>query len=124
MDKLPQFDAAGLCVCLHAYAQMRRREERLRKGTNGVSTNGVTANLRLCDRGTFRVLPLAYFYLPKSARASLCPQSVRMHYFCSGPIKVLTPFVRSQRLFATATRRVLQLDRDRKLQHGAQGFQG
>ena len=58
-----------------------------RKGTSGVSTNGVTANcmfLIVC----FGVLPLAYFYLPKSARAYLFPQSVRIHYFCSGPISV------------------------------------
>ena len=31
---------------------------RFRKGTNGVSTNGVTANFMLFDRGTFWVLPL------------------------------------------------------------------
>ena len=61
--------------------------EAIRKGTNGVSTNGVTANLISFDRGTFWVLPLTYFYLPKSARAYLFPQSARnKHYFCSGPI--------------------------------------
>ena len=32
------------------------------------------------------VLPLTYFHLPKSARAYLFPQSVKIHYFCSGPI--------------------------------------
>ena len=61
---------------------------RSRKGTNGVSTNGVTANFMFFDRGTFWVLPLTYFYLPKSARAYLFPQSVKIHYFCSGPISV------------------------------------
>ena len=35
--------------------------------------------------GTF---PLAYFYLPRSARAYLSPQSVKTHYFSSGPISV------------------------------------
>ena len=41
------------------------------------------------DRGTFLVLPLTYFYLPKSARAYLFPQSFKMNYFCcSGPISV------------------------------------
>ena len=40
-----------------------------RKETNGVSTNGVTANFMFFDRGTFCVLLLTYFYLPKSARA-------------------------------------------------------
>ena len=60
----------------------------LRKGTNGVSTNGVTANLMFSDRGNFWVLPLTYFYLPKSARAHLLSQSVEIHYFCSGPISV------------------------------------
>ena len=56
------------------------------KGTNGVSTNGVTANFMLFDRGTFWVLPLIYFYIPKSAMAYLFPQSVKNPYFCSGPI--------------------------------------
>ena len=39
----------------------------LRKGTNGVSTTGVTANFIFFDRGTFWVLPLTYFCIPKSA---------------------------------------------------------
>ena len=40
---------------------------------------------------TFWVLPLSYGYLPKSARAYLFPQSVKIHYFwnfCSGLISV------------------------------------
>ena len=56
------------------------------------------------DRGTFWVLPLTYFYLPKSARAYLFPQSVKNHYFCSGPISVdpicpqrIDPLIRPQR---------------------------
>ena len=44
---------------------------RSRKGTNGVSANGVTANFVFFDRGTFGVFPLTYFYLPRSARACL-----------------------------------------------------
>ena len=58
------------------------------KGTNGVSTNGVTANVVFFDRVTFRVLPLTYFYLPKSDRAYLFSQSVKIHYFCGSPISV------------------------------------
>ena len=58
----------------------------VRKGTNGVSANGVTANFMLFDRGTFWVLSLTCFCLPKSARAYLFPQSVKVHYFCGGPI--------------------------------------
>ena len=54
-----------------------------RKGTTGVSTNGVTANLMFFDRGTFWVLPLMYFYLPKSARAYLFPQPIcQIRYSC------------------------------------------
>ena len=41
-----------------------------------------------CDRGTFWVLKLTCFYLPKSARAYLFPQSVKINYFCSGPMSV------------------------------------
>ena len=59
------------------------------KGTDGVSTNGVTAIFMIFDRRTFWVLPLIYFYLPKSARAYLFPQSDKNNpYFCSGPISV------------------------------------
>ena len=57
-----------------------------RKGTTGVSTNGVTANFIFLGRGTFWVLPLTYFYLPNRARAYLFPRSVKIRYFCSGPI--------------------------------------
>ena len=38
--------------------------------------------------GLLGVLPLAYFYLPKPARACLFHQSVKTYYFCSGPISV------------------------------------
>ena len=58
-----------------------------RQGTNGVSTTGVTAQFMFFDRD-FWVLHLAYFYLPRSARAYLFPRSVKIHYFCSGPISV------------------------------------
>ena len=60
-----------------------------RRGTNGVSTNGVTAIFMLFDRGTFWVLPLTYFYLPQSARTYFSfYQSVKNRYFRSGPISV------------------------------------
>ena len=63
-------------------------EKQVWKGTDGVSANGVTAYLIFVDRWTFWVLPFTYFNLPKSARASLFPQSVKTHYLCSGPISV------------------------------------
>ena len=60
-----------------------------RKGTTGVSTNGVTAIIFMFfDRGTLCVLPLTYFYLPKSARAYLFPQCVKIYYFCNVTISV------------------------------------
>ena len=34
-----------------------------RKGTNGVSTNGVTAIFMFFDGGTFWALPFTYFYI-------------------------------------------------------------
>ena len=46
-----------------------------RKGTNGVSTSGVTAISRFCDRGTFGVIPVTFFYIPQGARGCLFPQS-------------------------------------------------
>ena len=47
---------------------VRRALYVIRKGTDGVSTNGVIANFVFFDRGTFWVLPLTYFCLPRSAR--------------------------------------------------------
>ena len=58
----------------------------IRQGTNGVGTNGVNASFMFFDRGTFWVLPLACFYLPRSARLYLFSQAVKILYFCSGPI--------------------------------------
>ena len=49
---------------------------------------GVTADFRLffSDR-LFGVLPSTCFYLPKRAWSYLFRQSVKIHYFCSGPIR-------------------------------------
>ena len=66
----------------------------VRKGTNGVSTNGVTANFMFFDRDLL-CTPVNLLLYSQSARAYLFPQSVKNHYFCSGPL-VLTPFVRNQ----------------------------
>ena len=38
--------------------------------------------------GLFGYSRLTYLHLPKSARSYLIPQSVKIHYFCSGPISV------------------------------------
>ena len=56
---------------------------------------GSFANFSFFDRGTFRVLPLIYLYLPKSARASFFPNLSRFITFAAAPL-VLTPFVRNQ----------------------------
>ena len=40
------------------------------------------------DRGTFWVLPLTYFHIPRSVSANLFVQSVKIHYFFSGPVSV------------------------------------
>ena len=56
-----------------------------RKGTNGISTNGVI--VVVCQRdflGTF----VNHFYIQRSARVYLFPQSDKMYYYCSGPISV------------------------------------
>ena len=52
-----------------------------RKVTTGVSTNGVTANCVSFDRGAFGVLPLTYFYRPKSARGVPVSAICQIHYF-------------------------------------------
>ena len=74
-----------------------------RKGTNRVSTNGVTANFMFFDR----VLPLTYFYYPKSAGAYLFPQSVKSHYSCGGPVSV-DPICPQLRLGASSANRAVQ----------------
>ena len=60
----------------------------LGKGQMGSALIGVTANFMFLTEFVLGVLPLAYFYIPKSSRACLFPQSVKIHYFCSGPISV------------------------------------
>ena len=42
----------------------------------------------LTEGWTFWVLPFTYFYIPQSARAHLFSQSVKVHYFCRGPLSV------------------------------------
>ena len=66
-----------------------------RKGTNGVSTNGVTANFIFVGRGTFGVLPLTYFYIFPNDRAYLSPNLSKYTIFAAAPL-VLTLFVRNQ----------------------------
>ena len=61
----------------------------LGKGQMGSALIGSLHLFILFDRGTFWVLPLTYFYIPRSVRAYLFPQSVNIHYFCSGPIRVV-----------------------------------
>ena len=69
--------------------------------TNGVSIiNRVTAIFVFFDGGTFWVLPLTFFYIPKSARAYLFPKSVKSITCAAAPL-VLTPFVRSRAEEAT-----------------------
>ena len=49
----------------------------------------VTAKFMFSDRGTFWVLPLAYVYLPKSARSYLFPNLSKLITFAAAPL-VLT----------------------------------
>ena len=67
----------------HIYIYIHTHREGIGNGTNGVSTTGVTA-IFMC----FGQKDLTYLYIPKSVRAYLFPQSVKIHYFCSGPISV------------------------------------
>ena len=76
-----------MCVYIYIYIYIYTHIH-IRKGTNGVSTNGVPANFQFFDGGTSWVLPLTYFYIPRSARAYLSPQSVEIRYFCGGPVSV------------------------------------
>ena len=47
------------------------------------------------DRGSFWVLPLTYFYLPRKCQGVLFPQSIKIITFAAAPL-VLSPFVRNQ----------------------------
>ena len=59
-----------------------------RKGPVGSALTGSLRISCFMTEGLFGVLMLSYFYLPKSARAYLFPQSVKINYFCSSPISV------------------------------------
>ena len=59
-----------------------------RKGTIGVSSNGVTANVVFFfDRGTFWVLPVNLLLSPQKSQGIPFSPTCR-NYFCSGPISV------------------------------------
>ena len=60
------------------------------KGQMGSALMAPLQIIVLLTEGLFGVLPSPYFYLPKSARACVFPQSVKIHFFCSGPIRVDT----------------------------------
>ena len=63
--------------------------EKLRKGANGVATNGVGANFMLFDRGTFWAFPLTCVLLSShQCQGEPFSQAVKFVYFCSGPISV------------------------------------
>ena len=61
------------------------RRTGLRKGTNGVSANGVTA-IFICLTGTFWILPLTNLILTFQ-KCRVFPQSVKNHHFRSGPMR-------------------------------------
>ena len=58
-------------TALPVYMTLSQERPESGKGTNGLSTNGVTANFMLFDRGFFGVLPLTHFYLPKNAERAI-----------------------------------------------------
>ena len=74
----------------------------LRKGTNGVSTHGVTTFFSFFD-GFFWVLQLTYFYIPTSARVYFFPNLSKLITFAAAPL-VLTPFVCNQILRISAAK--------------------
>ena len=67
----------------------------LGKGQMGSALMGSLQMFMFSDRRTFWVLPLTYFYLPKSARAYFFPDPSKCIAFAAAPL-VLTPFVRNQ----------------------------
>ena len=81
---------------------------RFGKGQTGSALMGSLQHFMFFDRGTFWVLLLTYFYLPKSARAYFFSQSVEFITFAAAPL-VLTPFVRNQ-LFKAITHLESHLD--------------
>ena len=55
-------------VYIHIYIYIYTHTYIYWKGTNGVSTNGVTAIFKALDGDLVGTLPLTYFYIPRSAR--------------------------------------------------------
>ena len=65
-----------------------QRQATFGKGQMGSALMGSLQISMWFDRGTFWVLPLTYFCLPKGARTYLFPQSVEINDFRSGPVSV------------------------------------
>ena len=94
----PRWTAATRRTC---WASSGRPSERDNWGLTGDTGKGELQIPCFFDRGTFWVLPLNYFYIPKHASAYLFPQSVKIHDFCSGPISV-DPICPQPKAIATA----------------------
>ena len=75
-------------TCVRPASGRQRPPRGARKGTDGVSALMGSLQMSCFLSGTCWVFPLTYFYRPKGARAYLYPQSVKINYFCSGPISV------------------------------------
>ena len=74
-------------------------DRRIQKGTNGVSTNGVTANFMFFDRGTFLGYQSVNICQSLSFLHTIFPNLSKIITSAATPL-VLTPFVRSQRILA------------------------
>ena len=83
-------EGLGWTVALSGYSKIPTlpalKREAIGKGQMGSAPMGSLQSSCFLLTGTFRVLPLTCFYLPKSARAYPFPQSIKIHYFRSGPI--------------------------------------
>ena len=75
-------------VCPDPVWQLSKGVSITRKGTNGVSTNGVSANYSFLTRTFWVITSVHRLLYSKKCQGVLFPQSVNKYCFCSGPISV------------------------------------
>ena len=94
-QRLPEVDELSASIDKNTADSTELGE--LGKGLMGSALMGSLRIPCLFDRGTFWVLPLTYFCLPKSANTYLFPPICQnVHYLFAAAPLVLTPFVRNQ----------------------------
>ena len=103
-SRIPTLVGVGLGIATFPIVFLSGRSNR--KGTNGVSTNGVTANFMFLTERLFGYSRQTTFTFPKVTGRTFLPNLSKTITFAAAPL-VLTSFVRNQSNFPSSPVSVL-----------------